>query len=175
MNLILHYNSCQFRPQTDGIYNDRLTNKTPQRTVAFWNLCFFKTKQNKKTCMTQLTLSLNIRKYVLTFRLKRPDTWVAKWFRRVRGPAATQARCRETNEAMLILWRIDIAEAGKLYRKNIRQIPHFINQHDSYRPPCKCHVTQKSRNSSVLTITKGKKNSTWKFVSILVFSCSNIS
>ena len=31
-----------------------------------------KTKQ--KTCMTQLTLSLNIRKYVLTFRVKRPHT-----------------------------------------------------------------------------------------------------
>ena len=58
---------------------------------------------------------------------------------------------------MLILCRIDIAEAGKPYWKNSRQIPHFINQHDSYRPPRKCHVTQKSRNSSVLTITKGKK------------------
>ena len=64
-------------------------------------------------------------------------------------PTATQARCRKTNEAMLILCRIDIAEAGKPYWKNTRQIPHFINQHDSYRPPRKCHVTQKSRNSSV--------------------------
>ena len=33
-----------------------------------------KKNKKKKTCMTQLTLSLNIRKYVLTFRLKRPDT-----------------------------------------------------------------------------------------------------
>ena len=112
--------------------------------------------------MTQLTLSLNIRKYVLTFRVKRPHTKISKWFRRVRGPAATQARCRKTNEAMLILCRIAIAEAGKPYRKNIRQIPHFINQHDSYRPPCKCHVTQKSRNSSVLTITKGKRKKTFR-------------
>ena len=48
MNLILHYNSCKFRAPTDGIYNDWLTNKTQQRTVAFSNLCFcLKQKQNK--------------------------------------------------------------------------------------------------------------------------------
>ena len=59
---------------------------------------------------------------------------------------------------MLILCRIAIAEKGKPDRKNTLQIPHFFNQHDRcYWPPCKCHVTQKSRNSSVLTITKGKK------------------
>ena len=32
-------------------------------------------------------------------------------------PTATQARCRKTNEAMLILCRIDTAEAGKPYWK----------------------------------------------------------
>ena len=82
---------------------------------------------------------------------------------------------------MLILCRIAIAEAGKPYRKNIRQIPHFINQHDSYRPPCKCHVTQKSRNSSVLTITKGKKTfrrenlSQYQFLAALIFHKSKNS
>ena len=49
-----------------------------------------------------------------------------------------------------------------------RQIPHFFNQHDSHsRPPCKWHVTQKSRNLSVLTIAKQKT-----IVSIVLFSCS---
>ena len=82
---------------------------------------------------------------------------------------------------MLILCRIAIAEAGKPYRKNIRQIPHFINQHDSYRPPSKCHVTQKSRNSSVLTITKGKKTfrrenlSQYQFLAALIFHKSKNS
>ena len=82
---------------------------------------------------------------------------------------------------MLLLCRIDIAEAGKPYQKNIRQIPHFINQHDSFRPPCKCHVTQKSRNSSVLTITKGKKKfrrenlSQYQFLAALIFHKSKNS
>ena len=70
-------------------------------------------------------------------------------------------RCRKINEAMLILCLIAVAEAGKPYRKDTPQIPHFFNQHDSrYRPPCKCQVRQKSRNSSVLTITKRK--TIWK-------------
>ena len=66
---------------------------------------------------------------------------------------------RKINDAKLILCRIAIAEEGKPYRKGITpQIPHFSNQHEScYRPPCKCHVTQKSRNSSVQTTRKGKQ------------------
>ena len=38
MNLVLHYNSCQFR----------LINKTPERTVSFSNLCFCYKKKKKK-------------------------------------------------------------------------------------------------------------------------------
>ena len=86
-------------------------------------------------------------------------------------------RSRKINEAKLILCRIAIAEEGKPYRKDITpKIPHFSNQHEScYRPPCKCHVTQKSRNSSVQTIRKGKKTfrdenlSQYEFLAALVF------
>ena len=85
---------------------------------------------------------------------------------------------------MLILCRIAIAEKGKPDRKNTLQIPHFFNQHDRcYWPPCKCHVTQKSRNSSVLTITKGKRKKTFRrenlsqyqFKGALIFHESKIS
>ena len=85
---------------------------------------------------------------------------------------------------MLILCRIAIAEKGKPDRKNTLQIPHFFNQHDRcYWPPSKCHVTQKSRNSSVLTITKGKRKKTFRrenlsqyqFKGALIFHESKIS
>ena len=54
MNLVLHYNSCQFR----------LINKTPQCTVSFSNLCFcYKKKKKRKGKKPVWTATYSFIKY----------------------------------------------------------------------------------------------------------------